>query len=108
MRADEVAEGVFREAVIDRLGPPRWLIVTRQAGQVKGWLNICPHAGRALNWAPDQFLTDENGNLVCAAHGAVFEAGTGACVSGPCRGAALTKVGLIEQDGRILLAEAVE
>ena len=52
------------------------------------WLNICPHAGRRLDYAPGQFLLDQ-GRLVCAAHGASFELEQGVCVAGPCRGASL-------------------
>jgi len=102
-----VTEGGFREAVLDDLDPPRWLIVTRQRGRVKAWLNVCPHAGRALNHAPDRFLTDPDGNLVCAAHGAVFEPGAGQCIAGPCAGASLRAVDVEERDGAVRLLTAM-
>lgn len=73
------------------------LILTRHGGIVHGWLNVCPHQGRALNWAPGRFLTDDQGRLVCAAHGAVFTLPGGQCVGGPCRGAALTQVDINER-----------
>ncbi|MCM2355602.1 MAG: Rieske (2Fe-2S) protein, partial [Arenimonas sp.] len=63
----------------------------RAGDSLRAWLNICPHAGRRLDWAPGKFLVDQ-GRLVCAAHGASFELGAGVCVAGPCRGASLTAV----------------
>ena len=64
------------------------IVLRRQGDVVQAWLNICPHAGRRLDYAPGQFLLDQ-GRLVCAAHGASFELEQGVCVAGPCRGASL-------------------
>jgi nitrite reductase/ring-hydroxylating ferredoxin subunit len=72
-------------------GEPQSLIVRRHGDHVRAWLNICPHAGRRLDWAPGRFLVDQ-GRLVCAAHGAIFEMEHGECVAGPCRGASLVAV----------------
>ena len=77
------------EAVID--GETQSLIVLRRGDRVQAWLNICPHAGRRLDWAPGRFLVDK-GNLVCAAHGATFELEHGECIAGPCRGQSLVAV----------------
>jgi len=102
----ELAEGGFREVELDAGGRPVWLIVTRHQGTPRAWLNVCPHAGRALNWAPDRFLTDEQGRLVCSAHGAVFEPDSGLCVGGPCRGASLREVAVIDTGSEILIRSA--
>ena len=67
------------------------LVVTRQGNAVRAYVNVCPHAGRRLDWAPGQFLI-ENGLMICAAHGATFALGSGECVDGPCRGASLMSV----------------
>lgn len=72
-------------------GEPASLILRRQGEKLQAWLNVCPHAGRRLDWAPGRFLLDQ-GRLVCAAHGATFELDEGRCVSGPCRGASLVSV----------------
>ena len=61
------------------------LIVLRSGGRVHAFLNICPHAGRPLNWAPGRFLYSL-GQLVCAAHGASFRPEDGYCIGGPCGG----------------------
>ena len=100
----DLAEGSFREVELDADGRPIWLVVTRHQGTPRAWLNVCPHAGRALNWAPDRFLSDELGRLVCSAHGAVFEPADGRCVSGPCPGASLTAVEVTEAGDEIRTA----
>src|SRR3546814_15079106 len=64
----------------------------RDGDAVRAWLNICPHAGRRLDWAPGQFLKSREGHLVCAVHGATFELSGGVCVAGPCRGESLRAV----------------
>lgn len=108
LASESLAEGEFREARAETARGVRWLVLTRRHGAVRAWLNVCPHAGRPLNWAPDRFLTDPHGQLVCAVHGATFEPDHGECVAGPCRGAALNAVAVIERDGAIRLAEAVK
>ena len=60
------------EAVLN--GDAESLILHRNgAGEVRAWRNVCPHAGRRLDWAPGKFLKSKEGHLVCAAHGASFE-----------------------------------
>ncbi|MFO7763632.1 MAG: Rieske (2Fe-2S) protein [Wenzhouxiangellaceae bacterium] len=103
-KSAELAEGEFREASVEADGNPLWLVVTRHNGTPRAWLNVCPHQGRSLNWAPDKFLVDPAGRLVCAAHGAVFDPADGACVSGPCQGAALRAVEVSEAHGEIRCA----
>ncbi|WP_374601130.1 Rieske (2Fe-2S) protein [Arenimonas sp.] len=88
--ADWPPEGLSEtEARVD--GEAQSLVLLRQGQDLKAWLNVCPHAGRRLDWAPGKFLTDK-GRLVCAAHGASFELEQGVCVAGPCKGASLVPV----------------
>jgi len=103
---DSIADGGFAEveAAID--GDAESLILHREGEQVRAWLNICPHAGRRLDWAPGQFLKSRDGLLVCAAHGASFELAHGECVAGPCRGEALRAVPVEVRDGQVWLARA--
>ena len=101
---DSMEDGGFVEvdAVLD--GDAESLILYRQAGAVRAWLNVCPHAGRRLDWAPGQFLKSREGLLVCAAHGASFELDGGLCVAGPCRGDALRPVAVEVRDGQVWLS----
>lgn len=69
------------------------LILCRVGGVTHAYVNVCPHAGRRLDWAPGQFLLDR-GRLVCAAHGACFALASGRCICGPCVGASLQRYSL--------------
>ena len=91
------------EATVD--GAPESLILVRSGAHVDAFLNICPHAGRRLDWAPGQFLLSRDGHLVCAAHGASFVPSTGECVAGPCRGDSLRRVDVCVDDGVVRLAD---
>ncbi len=73
-------------------GRPREGFVVRRGQQAWAWLNVCPHAGRQLNWKPDAFLTRDGSRIMCSAHGATFEPDTGLCVAGPCPGRRLTPI----------------
>lgn len=87
-------------------GDAESLILHRDGAQVRAWLNVCPHAGRRLDWAPGQFLKSKDGLLVCAAHGASFELQAGQSVAGPCRGDRLRAVAVEVRDGAVFLATA--
>lgn len=80
------------------------LVLLRRGEVVRAFLNVCPHAGRRLDWAPDQFLISGDGQLVCAAHGATFLIPSGECVAGPCRGQALREVPVTIRDGAVYAA----
>lgn len=80
---------------------PSFLILMRREDRIFAYLNVCPHAGRPLNWAPDQFLFTPDDQLVCAAHGATFEPDSGICVLGPCLGARLTPFEIEVRDGQV-------
>ena len=95
----EIPDGGAREAEAEVDGIAESLIVTRRGERVHAFLNVCPHAGRRLDWAPGQFLIDR-GHLVCAVHGATFELPGGKCVGGPCRGASLYAVDIRIAVGR--------
>lgn len=107
LRVDSLAlDGLHEvEAVLD--GDAESLIVHRTADhQVRAWLNVCPHAGRRLDWAPGEFLRSKEGLLVCAVHGASFELASGECVAGPCRGEHLREVAVHCVDGEVRLGAA--
>lgn len=77
------------DALID--GETESLIVHCAPGHYRAYFNICPHAGRRLDYAPGKFLIDRE-TLICAAHGATFQLEDGLCVAGPCRGQSLRRL----------------
>jgi len=100
-----LADGAFAEVEANLDGDAESLILYRTGDAVRAWLNICPHAGRRLDWAPGQFLKSKDGLLVCAAHGASFELNQGECLAGPCRGETLRAVAVVVRDDAVWLVE---
>lgn len=102
-RLDALPDGAPSEAEAAIGGEVESLILMRDGERVHAWLNVCPHAGRRLDWSPGQFLVGKDGHLICAAHGASFELEHGVCVSGPCRGQSLRAVPVCVVDGEVRL-----
>lgn len=102
----QIEDGGFAEAEASLDGDAESLILYRDGDRVRAWLNVCPHAGRRLDWAPGKFLKSREGHLVCASHGASFALDSGECVGGPCRGAFLRAVEVAVRDGEVWLGEA--
>ena len=102
-RVDDIPDGGFAaaEAVID--GEYESILLFRKGDEVRAWLNVCPHAGRRLDYLPGKFLMDK-GLLVCAAHGATFRTTDGECVAGPCRGAHLRTVPIAIEGDHVVLS----
>lgn len=103
-RWSALPDGVPVEAEAEIEGSPESLLLLRRGDAVKAWLNLCPHAGRRLDWAPGKFLVSKDGRLVCAAHGASFELDAGLCVAGPCRGESLRAVAVTTDGDGVRLA----
>lgn len=99
---EELRDNCLTDMDVETPEGPRNLMILRDDNGIHGWLNVCPHQGRALNWAPGKFLWDDAGHLVCAAHGAVFRMPDGVCIGGPCKGACLTAVPVDERDDQIV------
>jgi nitrite reductase/ring-hydroxylating ferredoxin subunit len=81
------------------------LILLRRGEQVRGYFNICPHAGRRLDYAPGKFLLKDD-MLICAVHGATFNRADGLCIAGPCRGEHLREAMVRVEGGDVRLVAA--
>ncbi|MBD3633618.1 MAG: Rieske (2Fe-2S) protein [Methylophaga sp.] len=66
----------------------------KQDGEIRAYLNFCPHLGIPLNWQPDEFMSMEGTHIQCSTHGALFQLEDGYCFSGPCRGQSLTPLNI--------------
>ncbi len=80
------------------------LFAVRRGADVFVYLNSCPHIGVPLDWAPDRFLSQDGGTIICATHGAEFEIATGLCLRGPCMGDRLEAVPVSVVDGIVTVA----
>jgi nitrite reductase/ring-hydroxylating ferredoxin subunit len=105
---NSIENGGFVEDEAEIDGTAESLILHRDGDVVRAWLNVCPHQGRRLDWAPGKFLKSKDGLLVCAVHGASFELQRGECVAGPCRGDCLRAVAVEVRDGMVVLAAGTQ
>lgn len=70
-------------------------------GEVRAFVNSCRHQSRQLDFGDGHFFDEAFDALVCCHHGARFHPQTGECVEGPCKGAFLTALTLVERDGAL-------
>ncbi len=102
-RLDDIPDGGATAVDATLADGDESLILLRRGEQVHGYLNVCPHAGRRLDYAPGKFLL-KNDTLICAVHGATFNQRDGLCVGGPCRGEHLRAVAVQVEEGNVQLA----
>ncbi|WP_332309279.1 Rieske (2Fe-2S) protein [Pseudomarimonas arenosa] len=102
-KVQEIPDGGVLECQAVLASGPAELLLLRAGEMVRCFHNVCPHAGRSLNWAPGKFLI-ESGLLICAAHGASFSIPEGRCVLGPCRGQSLSEVAIEVHGGEVRVA----
>ena len=93
-RLDDLIDGHSRG--FDPLGEGRdSMFIVRKGEVLHAWRNACPHHDRArMAWRKDEFLTADRSQIVCGAHGALFDIDTGTCTLGPCLGQHLAPVAL--------------
>ncbi|MBL8379304.1 MAG: Rieske 2Fe-2S domain-containing protein [Burkholderiales bacterium] len=84
---------------------PESAFVVRFDGTAHAYLNRCAHVPVELDWQPGNFFDADGLYLMCATHGATYDAATGRCAGGPCRGQGLIKVAVTERDGGIYLED---
>ncbi len=78
--------------------------VVRTGDTVVGYVDRCPHMGLPLAQVLDAYLTPDGGAIACSWHAALFDIHSGACIGGPCPGAALTPWPVTVRDGAIVTA----
>jgi nitrite reductase/ring-hydroxylating ferredoxin subunit len=96
---EESGRGVVFDVLLWRR--PARAFALRFEGRVVAYLNRCAHVPVEMDWRPGEFLDDERRFIVCAMHGAVYEPTSGRCIGGPCAGARLMAIDVVERDGRV-------
>lgn len=103
-RLDELDDPGCREFTIGEGDWPFCGFVVRQGETVFAYQNVCVHAGHALNWSPDNFLSKDRSLIVCSSHGATYEIRSGECVGGPGTGKVLRRVRVEVRSGEIFVS----
>lgn len=82
-------------------GVERDAFAVRWRGTVHAYVNTCRHQSLALDFGDAHFFDEAADALVCCHHGARYRPDSGECFAGPCQGARLTKLRVVEKDGAI-------
>ncbi|TDH35202.1 (2Fe-2S)-binding protein [Pseudohoeflea suaedae] len=80
------------------------LLLVRIGGEIRGYVNMCPHQYLPLDYRSAQVLSADGTKLMCSAHGAMFDAHTGAGIGGEGLGCTLVPVPLADMSGEIRIA----
>jgi nitrite reductase/ring-hydroxylating ferredoxin subunit len=80
---------------------PARAFALRFEGRVVAYLNRCAHVPTEMDGTPGEFLDADRHFIVCSIHGAVYEPTTGHCIAGPCAGARLMAIAVVERAGQV-------
>lgn len=89
--------------VVDEFGLEVPAFAIRFRGRVHAYVNRCAHVPVELDWVEGAFFDLERRLIMCATHGAVYDPESGRCLGGPCRGASLRPVHVVEREGAVWL-----
>jgi nitrite reductase/ring-hydroxylating ferredoxin subunit len=95
----EAGRGVRFE--VEYFGETTPAFAVRFSGTVRGYLNRCSHVALQLDWREGDFFGVGGHDLICSAHGAVYDPASGNCRGGPCNGAPLVALRIAERDGKV-------
>ncbi len=80
------------------------ILVKEDTDEVACWLNYCQHLTH-IKLDKGSGAPMRDGEIICANHGAYFEADSGECTFGPCEGAYLTAIDVTVSDGEVYLTD---
>jgi nitrite reductase/ring-hydroxylating ferredoxin subunit len=78
-------------------------LLVNERGDFHAYVNRCRHMPTPLDFVRDQFVSEDGRYLMCYTHGALYEPGTGLCVSGPCKGESLYRLPVRIDRGDVLV-----
>ena len=79
-------------------------LLVNDGGRFHAYVNRCRHMPTPLDFIRDQFVSEDGRFLMCYTHGALYERGTGLCISGPCEGESLYRLPVYVDHGDILVS----
>jgi naringenin degradation protein FdeD len=78
--------------------------LVNEGGRFHAYVNRCRHMATPLDFIHDQFLSEDGQHLMCYTHGALYERGSGLCISGPCKGESLYRLPVYVDQDEILVS----
>ena len=95
----ELKEGQTKKIILKRIDRETEAFLLFKSGKHYAYLNLCRHWTVGLDFDDNEFFSEDGEWLVCKNHGAIYNPISGECASGPCGGAALYRVPLLEKEG---------
>ena len=102
---EEIEEGKTIKFSFKRGERPLEGFVGRFKGKLFAYENTCRHIPISLDYGDNRFFTNRGDALMCQTHGAIYEPDTGLCTRGPCAGASLFPLEVVEEDGVLWFEE---
>lgn len=99
--ADELKNNQSKKFMIRRPDRVTEAFLIKKDGRYYAYLNLCRHWTVGLDFDDNEFFSEDREWLVCKNHGAVYNPISGDCEGGPCGGAALYRVPLVEKEAFI-------
>ena len=103
-RPEDLKEGQTVKFTFELDGLTREGFAFRQGKSFRAYLNECRHWTVGLDLDDNRFFTPDGRFLVCMNHGALYDPTDGRCLEGPCAGAFLRPIPVIQR-GKTLYAE---
>ena len=80
--SEAVAQGAARCLSVTSDAGTFPLLLVRTGDGLKAYVNACPHQYLPLDYRSANVLSADGTRLLCSAHGAMFDAESGGCLSG--------------------------
>ena len=103
---EEISDGLCKEIRYGEGAYAFSLLLYGTHGQVKAYVNRCPHFSLPLNIRPGEFVILDGERVMCALHGAVFRLDNGYCEAGPAASSSLEPVAVVVRNGSVCIADA--
>ena len=101
IQASDLGEGKSVKFEIERPDRTTEAFLIKKKGVYYAYLNLCRHWTVGLDFDDNEFFSEDREWLVCKNHGAIYNPLSGQCESGPCGGASLYRVPLVQKEGAI-------
>lgn len=105
-RVVELADGEARIFVFGDRPKTRFrMFLHKDGGEIRAYMNACPHFNVPLNMDSTQLFTSDYRQFMCSIHYAKFNIEDGVCTEGPCEGLALERIPLEVVDGELRVGQ---
>ena len=75
--------------------------VLRLDTRLAAYVNRCAHEPSRMEGSLGELFDETGRYIVCSVHGATYEAASGHCIAGPCRGESLIAIDVFEHAGHV-------